>query len=77
MTQPPYGMIPFATWQEVLDYAKARNGLWYKAPMDLRATFVGVRRITKNRKMRLDPLSLDADAFWANESHLSRCFRTL
>lgn len=59
------------TWDEVLAYCTTHNIVFYKAPLDLRATPCGVTRVTKNRKVRLRPLS-DASPFYADSKHLER-----
>jgi hypothetical protein len=54
--------------------AAARRGerLWYHAPMDLRPQSIAVDRVFKNGKIRIDPLSNQADKFTADAGHLNR-----
>jgi len=62
----------FATWDAVLDAARRGDILWYQAPMDLHPHYISVTKIYKNGKLRIDPLSNQADNFTADAGHLSR-----
>lgn len=62
----------FKTWDEVLSFAARGGRLFYHAPLDVYPVEVRVAKIYKNRKMRIDPPSSDADAFTADEGHLDR-----
>jgi hypothetical protein len=62
----------FATWQDVLDAARAGVWLHYHAPMDLRPSSVRVVKVFKNGKIRIDPGTSGADPFTADSGHLAR-----
>ena len=67
----------FDTWAGVLDHANNPNrpALYYKAPLDCRPVRVAVRRVFKNGKLRVDPMSADADCFTADYHHLGRFYK--
>jgi len=62
----------FGTWADVLAAARRGEMLWYQAPLDHRPRYIGVDKVFKNDKIRIDPLSSDADKFNADAGHLSR-----
>jgi len=62
----------FSTWNEVLDAARRGEQLWYQAPMDRSPHYIHVDKIYKNGKLRINPLSNDADKFSADAGHLMR-----
>ncbi len=66
----------FATWADVVTAAYQSVVLWYHAPLDTRPVRVRVVKIFKNGKIRIDPMSRDADNFTADEGHLAR-FRAI
>ncbi len=66
-------MNKFESWADVLAYARKHEFVWYHAPLDWRA--VRVRCIVSPKapnEIRIDPRSIDADPFVADEGHLSR-----
>lgn len=63
---------PIDTWAEILRMAHAGTFLWYHAPLDLYPAAVNVVRVFKNGKIRVKPVSGDADPFTADEGHLNR-----
>jgi hypothetical protein len=65
----------FKSWDEVLAAARAGDLLWYQAPLDRVPRCVRVVRVFKNRSIRIDPLSNQADNLTANETHLARFMR--
>jgi hypothetical protein len=62
----------FATWDDVLAFARNNERIWYHAPLDTRASMVCVVKVYKNGKIRLDPNSRDADPFTADSDHIDR-----
>lgn len=62
---------PFETWDQVLEAARS-GGLYYQAPMDRSPRYVSIVKIFNNGKIRVDPLSRDADKFIADAGHLLR-----
>ncbi len=68
--------VPFPTWDAVLAHVRAGKRTWYHAPLDHRPCYVSAKVRGNGRKVRVDPMSRDADAFWADEGHLDR-FRWL
>lgn len=62
----------FSSWDQVLAHARAGLPLWYHAPMDLHARRIRIVRVFKNGKIRIDPMSSDADNFTADAGHLDR-----
>jgi hypothetical protein len=62
----------FSTWDEVLAAARRGEQLWYQAPLDRSPRYVAVVKVFKNGKLRIDPLSRDADNFNADAGHLLR-----
>lgn len=64
-------LTTFKTWDEVLTHVAKGARLYYQAPADVRAHFVGaaICRVTKLRCVPSDPA---ADPFIADESHLDR-----
>ena len=69
----------FATWADVLAFCRgltegtAYRSLWYHAPLDHKPRAVRVVRVFKNGKVRIDPMSSDADSFTMDAGHLNRC----
>lgn len=62
---------PFASWPVVISAAKSNVRIWYKPPLDLRASILTVLKVYKNGKLRC----LGGDCtFTADAGHLSRCF---
>ena len=62
----------FHSWDDVLNHVRTGKPISYQAPMDTRPRSVVATSRGNGRKVRVDPLSRDADAFWADESHLDR-----
>lgn len=62
----------FSRWADVLDAARRGDTLWYQAPLDYRPVSIRVVRVFKNGKIRIDPMSRDADSFTADAHHLDR-----
>lgn len=62
----------FSSWDEVLDAARRGERLWYQAPMDRSPHSILVDKIYKNGKLRINPLSNQADKFSADAGHLLR-----
>jgi hypothetical protein len=62
----------FSTWSDVLEAARRGDRLWYHAPLDARPQSILVVKVYKNDKIRIDPLSNQADPFTADAKHLSR-----
>ena len=65
------------TWDEVLEAAKQKRYLYYKAPLDYRPTLVSLSwNVNHPRMVRVIPPVTKgpngADPFWADESHLLR-----
>lgn len=67
----------FDTWADVLEAARRSEMLWYQAPLDARPRYDSVVKIFKNDKLRIDPLSPDADKFTADAGHLARFRRKM
>lgn len=69
-------LVRFETWEQVLEAARNGEQLWYEAPMDAAQAYpakqVVVRRVYKNGKLRLDPLSNQAEPFTADAGQLYR-----
>ena len=65
----------FKSWDEVLSAARSGESLWYHAPMDLLPCAIRVKRVYKNRKIRIEAWSRDL-SFTADAGHLNR-FRAL
>jgi hypothetical protein len=74
----------FESWDAVLEMARATEKafVYYKAPLDHSPRLVRVVKVYKNRKVRVDPCSWDADTprrgghmFTADSSHLDRFVR--
>lgn len=65
-------LVSFKTWSEVRDHAARGGRLWYHAPLDARAREIRVVKVFKNGKIRIDPMSSEADNFTADEGHLDR-----
>jgi hypothetical protein len=65
----------FHSWHDVLSFARGGGHLWYHAPMDHSPRSVRVVRVYKNGKIRIDPMSRDADNFTADRGHLDRMRR--
>lgn len=62
----------FDTWTDVLNAASRGDRLGYQAPLDSSPRSILVTKIYKNDKLRIDPLSNQADSFTADAGHLSR-----
>ena len=62
----------FDTWADVIDAARRGEMLWYQAPLNHRPSYIRVVKVFKNGKIRIDPLSSDADNFSADAGHLAR-----
>lgn len=60
----------FATWTEVLAWVHAGKRIRYHAPLDIFPRHVFAR--VRGKRLRIDPLTKDADPFWADSGHLSR-----
>jgi hypothetical protein len=65
-------LVEFLTWDDVLKHARSEATLFYHAPMDRSARSVRVMRVSKDGRIRIDPMSNDADPFWADSAHLTR-----
>lgn len=69
-------LVRFDTWEQVLEAARNGVQLWYEAPMDAAQAYpahqVQVVRVYKNGKLRVDPLSNQADTFTCDAGHLYR-----
>jgi len=72
MTTTSQNLVCFDSWSDVVAAATRGDRLWYAAPLDARAREVRVKRVYKSGKLRIDPVSNDADAFTADAGHLSR-----
>jgi len=66
------GFEMFASWPDVLAAARRGDRLWYQAALDVRPRAIAVDRVFKNGKIRIDPLSNQADKFTADVGHLDR-----
>lgn len=64
--------VGFLTWDDVLRHARAGHQLWYQAPLDRHPWSIRVVKVFKNGKIRIDPMSNDADNFTADNGHLTR-----
>lgn len=86
---PEGDLVGFGAWRDVLEYARTGGPLYYKAPMDHRATrlYPGKRREAgydvRARSIRVWPYGSigrgarrTADPFTANAGHLDRFFRS-
>ena len=62
----------FLSWAVLLEYIAGGGRVAYQAPLDYRPRIVHVVKVFKNGKIRLDPLSNEADTFTADEKHLDR-----
>ena len=62
----------YINWTDVLIAARDHDQLYYKAPLDWHPQAVRVVRVYKNKKIRLDPETVDADPFTADRGHLDR-----
>ena len=67
----------FDTWADVIDAARRGEMLWYQAPLDPRPRYIGIVKVYKNDKLRIDPLSPGADKFNADAGHLARFRRRM
>lgn len=65
-------LLPFDSWSDVLEAAASGEQLYYLAPLDRHPSAVAVVKIFKNGKLRIDPLSNQADRFTADSGHLAR-----
>lgn len=61
-----------ASWNEILDAARAGRPLWYQAPLDFRPVRLTVRRVFKNGKIRFNAPNVSCDPFTADSSHADR-----
>ncbi len=59
-------------WAAVLSAARKHEYLYYRAPLDHRPHAVRVKRVYKNKKIRLDPETAGTDPFTADRGHLDR-----
>lgn len=73
--QAAIGYHGFASWPDVLEAARRGEPLWYGAPLDRHPRSVVVKKVYKNGKIRIDPMSNQADDFTADRGHLDRFFR--
>ncbi len=64
--------VMFKSWDDVLSFAARGGRLFYQAPLDVYAVEVTVVKVYKNRKLRIDPRTRDADKCTADEGHLDR-----
>ncbi len=64
--------VMFKSWDDVLSFAARGGRLFYQAPLDVHPVAVTVAKVFKNKKIRIVPPSMDADAFTADEGHLDR-----
>lgn len=62
----------FDSWADVLAAARRGERLWYQAPLDHSPRSILVLKVYKNDKIRIDPLSNQADKLTADAGHLSR-----
>jgi hypothetical protein len=62
----------FDSWEAVLAYAREGKQLWYHAPLDIRPVRILVVKVFRNGKIRIDPMSNQADNFTADSGHLNR-----
>lgn len=65
-------LVCFASWADVLSHVNAGHSVWYQAPLNTRPLRVRIARVFKNGKLRIDPLSNQADNFTADAEHLDR-----
>ena len=61
----------FASWRDVLDHVASGAPTYYQAPLDYRPVLVAAELRSRGR-VRVDPLSRDADPFTADHKHLDR-----
>jgi len=61
----------FASWRDVLDHVASGAPTYYQAPLDYRPVLVAAEPRSRGR-VRVDPLSRDADPFTADHKHLDR-----
>lgn len=66
------GYRGFATWEDVLAYARVNRYVCYHAPLDRAPRYVKIACVYVNGKIRLDPMTRDASKFTADANHLSR-----
>jgi len=72
MSTTKQNLVGFTSWSDVIAAAKRGDRLWCTAALDLYATQVIVRRVFKNGKIRVAPLSNQGHPFTADSSHLGR-----
>ena len=65
----------YRSWDHFLSTVHAGDLVYYHAPLDASAHLVRIDLIFKNGKVRIDPLSNQADKFTADVGHLPRFFR--
>ena len=73
--QAALGFHGFSSWSDVLSAARRGDRLWYGAPLDRHPISIMVKKVYKNGKIRIDPMSNQADDFTADAGHLNRFFR--
>ena len=61
----------FTTWTQLLDHINAGYDLWYHAPLDYRPRRISAI-VRKDGRIRVYPLTTDADPFTADVAHLER-----
>lgn len=71
---PGVGYSSFSSWKELKDYVDDGKTVYYQAPLDRYPVRVRAHTTSHKRtaKIRVTPLSLDADPFTADSGHLSR-----
>lgn len=62
-------LVPFANWDQVLDYATTHGAIWYHAPLDRNPVRVDILRVFRNGKIRLRHGDC---SFTADAGHLDR-----
>jgi len=67
----------YRSWDHFLSSVCAGCLVYYHAPFDASAHIVRIERIFKNGKVRIDPMTNQADKFTADVGHLSRFFLRL
>lgn len=65
----------FSSWSDVLRAARNNEQLYYQAALDIRPRSVLVKKVFKNGKIRIDPMTNQVGDFTADPGHLDR-FRT-
>lgn len=62
----------FKSWDALLSFIERGGRVFYHAPLDVYPVEVQIAKVYKNKKIRVVPPSLNADAFTADEGHLDR-----